>query len=146
MQTANLSRVQTKIGTLVTEFVTQKWQSERPYFRADDLRRYVLTRTGAAPASPDRILRQLRLEGKFDYRVVSRSASQYQILGIGGSRSASKTRTVKLLYRGKQIDTFEATGRRPAGGSSCPSTSSPIFFPPTTSSCKHETLLRPTRT
>jgi len=111
MQTANLNRVKTKIGTLVTQFITNKWLANTPYFTAAELRGYIQLHTNTAPASPDRILRQLRLEGKFDYQVVNRKASEYQILGIGGS-GAQKKRTAKLIYDGRVVDSFEFTGRR----------------------------------
>ena len=112
MQTENLERVKSNIGELVTKFVVDRWHQNAPYFTSDDLRQYIACRVTSAPASPDRILRYLRRQGKFDYQVVNRRASEYQILGIGGSRVSEKTRTVKLLYQGKVVDHFQASGKR----------------------------------
>jgi hypothetical protein len=47
-----------------------------------ELHDYIRKNARVAPASPDRVLRQLRKQGVIDYRVVSRSASQYEILGV----------------------------------------------------------------
>ena len=48
-------------------------------FHAEELRRYVLRAApDIAPGSPDRILRELRLEGKLDYVVINRRQSLYQ--------------------------------------------------------------------
>ena len=72
-QTEELSRVQANIGELVERFVLDRWQTGQPRFYIQDLHDYIAARTQIAPASPDRILRQLRLEGKFDYKVVNRA-------------------------------------------------------------------------
>jgi hypothetical protein len=97
---------------VITLFIINRWKINAPYFTANDLNNYIRARIDAAPASTDRILRRLRQEGKFDYQVTNRKLSEYQIIGIGGSRAAEKTRTVKLLYRGKPIDSFHAKGSR----------------------------------
>ena len=48
-------------------------------FHAEELRRFVLEAAPEiAPASPDRILRELRLIGKLDYVVINRRQSLYQ--------------------------------------------------------------------
>lgn len=111
MQTANLQRVRAAIGPLVVQFITDRWKLNARYFTAADLRAYIQARTNTAPASPDRILRQLRAEGKFDYRVVNRRQSEYEILGLAGSPS-ERRKVAKLLYRSTVIDSFEITGRR----------------------------------
>ena len=52
-------------------------------FHAEDLRHFVLSREPAiAPASPDRILRELRLMGKLDYEVLNRRQSLYQFRSL----------------------------------------------------------------
>lgn len=48
-------------------------------FHMDDLTRYVRSHVPTAPDSAGRILRALRQEGVIDYRLVSRSASEYEI-------------------------------------------------------------------
>ena len=93
-QTEELSRVQANIGELVERFVLDRWQTGRPRFYIQDLHDYIAARTQIAPASPDRILRQLRLEGKIDYTVVSRSESCYEITALNqGPKRKQKTPT-----------------------------------------------------
>jgi hypothetical protein len=111
-QQNELGRVKTNIGELVESFILHRWQTGQPRFHMRDLHDYIFTRTHIAPASPDRILRQLRQEGKFDYKVIDRRASCYQITTIGNSRISSKPRKVTLLHRGKPVDHFEAVGKR----------------------------------
>jgi hypothetical protein len=54
-----------------------------PFFHADDLRVFVETAIGkSAPASADRILRDLRKAGKINYVVTDRSKSLYKLLPI----------------------------------------------------------------
>ena len=48
-------------------------------FHMGDLVKWVLGRRGSAPSSPDRILRQLRIDGLVSYTVVNRSQSLYRI-------------------------------------------------------------------
>jgi hypothetical protein len=111
-QQEELNRVKANISDLVEAFVLHRWQTGQPRFVIRDLHDYIFARTQIAPASPDRILRQLRQEGKFDYNVIDRRASCYQITAIGASRTANKTKTVTLLHRGNPVDHFEAKGRR----------------------------------
>jgi hypothetical protein len=47
-------------------------------FHAQELRDFVATRTSVAPASPDRILRDMRRCGQIDYEVVNRRDSLYR--------------------------------------------------------------------
>ena len=52
-------------------------------FHADDLRRYVARLTGIiAPASADRVLRNLRQNRVIDYKVISRRESLYETIAI----------------------------------------------------------------
>lgn len=69
-------RVYDRIAPLIMVF--SRRCGEEP-FHAEELRTYVRDRVPEiAPASPDRILRQLRLEKKLDYIVLNRRASLYQ--------------------------------------------------------------------
>lgn len=54
-------------------------------FHAEDLRQYVLLFApgDVAPSSPDRILRELRLEGKLNYVVINRRSSLYLFVPVG---------------------------------------------------------------
>ena len=72
----NLDRVYSRIaGHIITFHDERRGQ----YFRAEDLRQYVLDREPSiAPGSPDRILREMRLKGVLSYEVVNRRASLYQ--------------------------------------------------------------------
>ena len=72
----NLERVRSRIQRAVIGFC-----DTHPRFHADELRRYVIRETGvAAPASSDRVLRDLRQKGRLDYRVVSRRESLYEVI------------------------------------------------------------------
>jgi hypothetical protein len=90
-QPANLARVGGRIGPHVLGFCRRLWaQHERfprvatfQYFRPSDLVAF-LAREGVtcAPASADRILRDLRRGGFVSYTVVNRAASLYRLDGI----------------------------------------------------------------
>jgi hypothetical protein len=74
-QPEHLERVFSRIARAILEFCRDHRQ-----FHADDLRRAVIIATGiTAPASADRILRDLRQRGVIDYRVVDRRASLYEV-------------------------------------------------------------------
>jgi hypothetical protein len=123
-QTAELSRVQANIGELVERFVLDRWQAGQPRFHIQDLHDYIATRTQIAPASPDRILRQLRLEGKFDYKVVSRSDSCYEITAINPGPRGKPARTVATKRNPKQegtsyFDCIPQAGPCPIGCNQC---------------------------
>lgn len=76
----NLERVSARIASVVLQFCR-----ERETFHADDLRRAVIRETGiAAPASADRILRDLRQKRQVIYRCLSRSESLYEVLWTAG--------------------------------------------------------------
>jgi hypothetical protein len=78
-QDDNLERVSRRIGASIVKFYQQKKSTGRPEFYAGDLREYVVCSVGhaLAPASPDRILRDLRKRKVLDYKVISRSQSLY---------------------------------------------------------------------
>lgn len=79
-QAEQLSRVRSKIGKVVLEFCQRRVGKS---FHSQDLAEFVEERAGSAPASPDRVLRDLRRRGLVDYRVVSRAKSLYEILSVG---------------------------------------------------------------
>lgn len=72
----NLERVSVRIAAAVKQFCR-----EHRRFHADDLRNYVTEATGInAPASADRVLRDLRQKGQLNYRLLSRSESLYEVV------------------------------------------------------------------
>lgn len=79
VQAAELARVEKGIALHVLAFCRG-----RETFHADELRAYVQERTGRAPASPDRILRQLRSRGLVSYRVADRARSLYAVEAVRG--------------------------------------------------------------
>jgi len=72
-------RKQPTVASLIYTFV-----NSNPVFNAQQLRDYVAGRTKStkAPSSPDRILRDLRKDGKINYRVTNRAASQYEVIPV----------------------------------------------------------------
>lgn len=81
-QQENLDRVKLSIGSIVEESCRERLASDAVEFRISELTAYVLGRSVRAPASPDRILRQLRLDGVVNYEVVNRAQSLYRIRGV----------------------------------------------------------------
>ena len=123
-QTEELSRVQANIGELVQQFVLDRWQTGQPRFYIQDLHDYIATRTQIAPASPDRILRHLRLEGKFDYKVVNRSDSCYEVTAINPGPKRKPAKTAAIRRNPKQdgtnyFDCIPQTGPCPIGCNQC---------------------------
>lgn len=84
-QPANLARVGGRIGPHVLEFCRiirdlSARHGGEPEFRMGGLVGFILARgVQCAPASADRILRQLRAQGFVAYTVVDRAASLYRI-------------------------------------------------------------------
>jgi hypothetical protein len=77
-QTAQITRVNQRIAQHIIAFMRTHKE-----FHGDDLRTYVMARVGhVAPASPDRILRDLRQKNYVNYEVVSRSKSLYRSLPV----------------------------------------------------------------
>jgi hypothetical protein len=81
-QRENLERVKLSIGEIVTEFCRARLESGKVEFRISELTSYVLERSTRAPSSPDRILRQLRLDGVVEYEVLNRSQSLYRVMEV----------------------------------------------------------------
>ncbi len=79
-QAEHLNRVAGRIGHIVREFCCVVGVGGE--FHADELRAFVIRASGAAPASPDRILRLLRADGTIDYVVVNRRASLYRVTSL----------------------------------------------------------------
>lgn len=72
----DFARVSSRIGGAVVEFCRANRM-----FHAGELHRHVELATGvSAPASADRILRDLRKRGVVNYRVVSRGESLYEVI------------------------------------------------------------------
>lgn len=78
-QRENIERVSSRISAAIVEFCSARMGKQ---FFIEELRLFVARRTRVAPASPDRILRSLRQQGKLDYKVVSRSKSLYEVLPV----------------------------------------------------------------
>lgn len=84
-QQENLDRVASRIGGAIIQFLRDCLHSEDQTFHADELHVAVLRATGIqAPASADRILRDLRQKKVVDYVVLNRRQSLYQILWVAG--------------------------------------------------------------
>ena len=81
-QDHQLQRVKESIGEIVFRFAQERF-ARKPSFLMRELHDCILSATATAPASPDRILRQLRLDGRIDYRVLNRAESHYEITAVG---------------------------------------------------------------
>jgi len=82
-QDENLERVSSRIAPAILAFLKEVFKRKDRTFYADDLRRAVTRATGiVAPASADRVLRDLRQNHVIDYRVISRRESLYEILRV----------------------------------------------------------------
>lgn len=71
-----------RIDDVVLEFCRLIQSGSWWCFTADDLRKYVGRKMEVAPASPDRILRLLRKQGKVAYTVMNRRTSLYRINAV----------------------------------------------------------------
>lgn len=71
-----LARVKLGLAAHIFEFCESRAGTE---FHMSELNDWVSSRRGVAPSSPDRILRQLRLDGIIRYTVVNRGKSLYRI-------------------------------------------------------------------
>lgn len=79
-QREHLERVGDNLAGPILLFCRQRLWGGRPQFHMEDLRNHLRASGIAfAPDSPSRILRELRLAGRIDYRVVNRRASLYEI-------------------------------------------------------------------
>lgn len=79
-QAQQIERVKSRIGNAVLAFCGAHIGQE---FHASALRDYVTEQCQVAPASPDRILRDLRLRGQLAYTVVDRRQSLYRVDRVG---------------------------------------------------------------
>ena len=80
-QDIELARVTSKIGLLVLTYL-HLVRRHGGTFHAKDLHDF--DGPGVAPASADRILRDLRKRGVIDYEVINRRASFYRVLELRG--------------------------------------------------------------
>lgn len=80
-QTVQINRVRDQIAKHIVTFIDDHLGQE---FFVDELRRYVAGKVPVAPASPDRVLRDLRARGTVNYIVISRSKSLYRALPVKG--------------------------------------------------------------
>jgi len=84
-QEENLARVRSRIAVSVVRFLLR-----HQIFHAEDLHAAVERDTGrAAPASADRVLRDLRARHVIDYRVINRKQSLYEVLYTPRAEGAS---------------------------------------------------------
>lgn len=86
-QAEQLARVTSRIGLTIIAFCRIVWGSESRSFHASDLHEFVEVRAQIAPASADRVLRELRKQGHLDYEVLNRRASLYRLNAIQESTS-----------------------------------------------------------
>lgn len=81
-QDLQIKRVHSRLGTEVLFFCKTRMAKRQPEFHMDDLRKYLTERQIVfAPASPDRILRELRRLNVVNYRVKNRRQSLYEVVG-----------------------------------------------------------------
>lgn len=81
-QSSNLRRVRSRLAGAVLRFCASRLLMGCPDFRGADLQAYVRETVTSAPASPDRILRLLRREGRLSYEVTDRAGSAYRVLAV----------------------------------------------------------------
>lgn len=80
-QQENLERVSECIGQPILDFFNNNGTGAQ--FHACELHGYVGGRTGQlAPASADRVMRDLRKKKLLNYRIVNRKKSLYEILDL----------------------------------------------------------------
>lgn len=79
-QDEHLERVTARIAAAIIAWTRARVGQT---FHMDELRRHLLGEVGMiAPASPDRILRDLRQRGKLKYEVLNRRESLYRVLEV----------------------------------------------------------------
>lgn len=83
-QRDEITRVTSVIGNTILRFLRVRLAAGHVEFHADDLRRYIAEHLteATAPASADRILRELRQRGRCAYEVVNRHQSLYRIVSV----------------------------------------------------------------
>lgn len=82
-QKRQIERVKVSIGGVIVDFFASKSVGER--FFAADLHSFVGKHAQIAPASADRVMRDLRSSGVINYTLVSRAQSQYQVESVSQS-------------------------------------------------------------
>lgn len=81
-QAENIERVRGRIAATVREFCKLRLANGKPEFWITDLHAFVQRAHPGAPASPDRILRDLRQRGVIAYEVLSRAESLYRLTAV----------------------------------------------------------------
>lgn len=79
-QQRQLKRVTSRIGRAVLMFFHDHGVGDE--FHAHELHAYVSEIHGVAPASADRVMRQMRRDGELNYRVLNRAQSRYRICAV----------------------------------------------------------------
>ena len=89
-QTEQLKRVYAKTSDAILAFYNQRVNQpgEGSAFTADQLRFFVTNNVqgGVSPSSSDRVLRNLRQQGKLDYVVLNRGKSLYRAVPLGTTK------------------------------------------------------------
>lgn len=76
----NLERVEVRIGPAILHFFRDRLKCPNRQYHADELRNWVTRATGInAPASSDRVMRDLRKKKQLGYKLVSRRQSLYEV-------------------------------------------------------------------
>lgn len=81
-QVKELARVESRIGLFILQWCRAHLDAGERRFHLAELVEDVECQLGGAPDSASRILRQLRQQGHIAYRVISRSASLYELDGV----------------------------------------------------------------
>jgi len=83
-------RVATRIAPSIRRFFVHHGSGKK--FHAEELRGWVHRETGIlAPASADRILRDLRQKSMLNYKILSRRESLYEITATQGAKQKEET-------------------------------------------------------
>jgi hypothetical protein len=80
-QEVELQRVKMKTSDWIKQFFDAHQLGEQ--FHAEDLHNFVRDKANIAPASADRIMRDMKQSGEINYEVVNRSQSLYRKLAVG---------------------------------------------------------------
>lgn len=84
-----LTRVRSELGPRIVAWAAERLASGAAEFRASELKEAV----AGAPASPDRVLRDLRQRGVVGYEVVSKPKSLYRLTYVRPERLAAPQKT-----------------------------------------------------
>ncbi len=79
-QKRQLERVKVSIADVIIEFFRLRRVGDR--FFASELHAFVRDHAQIAPASADRVMRDLRKSGQVNYCVISRSRSEYRVESV----------------------------------------------------------------